>query len=710
MAAADARPLAAQPFQIGDWTVDANGNRLLRDGEVRPLRFKAMALLLLLAERAGQTVPREDIVALIWDGNEYVAPQAINNAIWSIRQALGDDSESPRYLETIPKKGYRLIAPVRVMAPETAQAAAATPAPARRWPVLVAALLAIVLAGAGFWLQRGAEPAASEPVRWSIAPLTQYAGHEFIGALSPDGRQLAFGWWQGQGQAELYLRGAADPQAKPQAIGGGVGDIVGLSWAPDGQSIVYAARPTPEKCQLWIYELRQASRRALASCHPLFTPIVAWSPRGDRIAFTGDQGDPAGGAGLFLIAPEGGAAQRLTHSPPQALPDHQPAWSPDGRRLAFARGDAVGGTRDLFELDVASGAVTRLSREKLHYLHGITYAADGQDLIYATTQHDARMLMRWDRRHARAVPLGLEGSAPAMGRDGQLVYALMRSHVSIGEVKLDGSDAAPRRLVGSVASDRQPDVNAAQRLLAFSSRRSGLPQIWTVRLDGGQAQGLTRLPGRATAPAWSADGRRLAFLGHCGEQQRSGLCLLDGEGGPEGGKPRALAADGFLYGPPAWDGAHIWVTSNRGSQTGSTWQLWRFAQDGSGGQAIAGLPAPAEASRVASDGRRVYFQPSGSSQLLALTPAGGAIERLAVVADGASLVDWTLHPDGVLALTRSDAERFELTPWRGGPRRVLARHALGSFPEMAAFSLGEGGLSVFVELADLAYADLMLAH
>lgn len=698
MSAADASPLAAQRFQVGDWTVDFAGNRLLRGTEVRPLRFKAMALLRLLAERAGQTVPREDIVQLIWDGNEYVAPQAINNAIWAIRQALGDDSESPRYLETIPKKGYRLVAPVQWL--PSAPATEATPA--RRWrprALLALGLTLLVLGTAAWWLQRGATPAVGDAASWNISPLTQYPGHEFIGALSPDGRQLAFGWWQGQGQADLYLRAANETQATPQAIGGGVGDVVGLSWAPDGHAIVYAARATPEQCQLWVHELRPATRRVLAPCHPLFTPIVAWSPQGDQIAFTGEAD---GEAGLFRIPPKGGPARRLTRNSPQALPDHQPAWSPDGKRLAFARSDPVGGTRDLYELDVASGAVTRLSREKLHYLHGITYAADGQDLVYATTQHDTRMLMRWDRRQARALPLGLEGSAPALGRDGHLVYALMRSHVSIGEVMLDGSHAAPRRLIGSVASDRQPDFNATQRLLAFSSRRSGLPQIWTARLDGGQARGLTRLPGRATAPAWSADGQQLAFVGHCGEQQRPGLCLLDSASG----QVRALAADGFLYGPPAWDGKQIWVSSNRGG----SWQIWRFGADGGGAQALANAPAPAEASRMVSHGGRLYYQPAASSQLLALDPADGKAERLTVVAEGASLVDWALHPDGLLALTRAEAECFELTPWRGGPRRLLARHALGSFPEQATFSLGEGGRSAFVELADLAYADLMLAR
>lgn len=103
---------ARERFTLGDWTVDAPGNRLLRGDETRPLRHKAMALLVLLARHPGETVSRDDIVALIWDGNQFVAPKAINTAVWTIRQALGDDPEAPRYLETVAKKGYRLIAPV----------------------------------------------------------------------------------------------------------------------------------------------------------------------------------------------------------------------------------------------------------------------------------------------------------------------------------------------------------------------------------------------------------------------------------------------------------------------------------------------------------------------------------------------------------------------------------------------------------------------
>jgi len=67
---------ARERFTLGEWIVDAAGNRLLRGDEQRPLRHKAMALLVLLARHAGETVSRDEIVNTIWDGNQFVAPKA----------------------------------------------------------------------------------------------------------------------------------------------------------------------------------------------------------------------------------------------------------------------------------------------------------------------------------------------------------------------------------------------------------------------------------------------------------------------------------------------------------------------------------------------------------------------------------------------------------------------------------------------------------
>lgn len=184
-------------FTLGDWIVDAAGNRLIRGEESRPLRNKAMALLVLLARHGGETVSREEIVKAVWDGNEFVAPKAINTAIWTIRQALDDDHESPRYVETVAKKGYRLIAPVAAVSAVAATSEPTSPlsdsppadvsARALRSGWIVAVLLAVAVGAAlrWGWLQS----AVQEPTLATLAsasPLTQEPGLEYLGQLSPD--------------------------------------------------------------------------------------------------------------------------------------------------------------------------------------------------------------------------------------------------------------------------------------------------------------------------------------------------------------------------------------------------------------------------------------------------------------------------------------------------------------------------------------------
>lgn len=148
--AADAPTPASQPFRVADWTVDPATHRLQRgDIEVR-LEPKVMALLVCLAQRAGEPVTREELERQVWNGT-VVGYDALTSSIIKLRKALGDDSRQPRFIETVSKKGYRLIAPVGAVAPSSEPIA---PAPARRAPsrrrllaagLAVLAVLAVVL-------------------------------------------------------------------------------------------------------------------------------------------------------------------------------------------------------------------------------------------------------------------------------------------------------------------------------------------------------------------------------------------------------------------------------------------------------------------------------------------------------------------------------------------------------------------------------------
>jgi DNA-binding winged helix-turn-helix (wHTH) protein/TolB-like protein/Tfp pilus assembly protein PilF len=102
---------ARDRLRIGSWVADPPTNELRRDGETIRLEPKAMDVLVLLAERAGEVVSREELFAGVWPG-AVVGDEALSQSITKLRRALGDDPRSPTYIETISKRGYRLTAPV----------------------------------------------------------------------------------------------------------------------------------------------------------------------------------------------------------------------------------------------------------------------------------------------------------------------------------------------------------------------------------------------------------------------------------------------------------------------------------------------------------------------------------------------------------------------------------------------------------------------
>jgi eukaryotic-like serine/threonine-protein kinase len=197
----------------------------LRSGEVRKngarvrLQAQPFQLLVLLLENAGEVVPREEICRELWPADTFVDfEHGLAAAVNKIRDALNDSADNPRYIETLPKRGYRFIGQIKpeapaiipvaepqrrqgdsgsrpvleALRPQEAIAAAAPASPLRLPWVAIGALALIVLAAAAFaWLRpkRAAFPAASQQ---SMIQLTDFADSAVSPALSPDGRILAF--------------------------------------------------------------------------------------------------------------------------------------------------------------------------------------------------------------------------------------------------------------------------------------------------------------------------------------------------------------------------------------------------------------------------------------------------------------------------------------------------------------------------------------
>jgi len=142
--------------RVGDWAFEPDANELRRGDERRRLEHRAARTLELLCNRAGEMVTPDDILAEVWNGRA-ISANSVPVVISDLRQALEDDARSPRYIETVAKRGYRL------MVEGPADTPAVAPRRTRLRPTLITlAALALMMAAALAWTML--ERAASEPV------------------------------------------------------------------------------------------------------------------------------------------------------------------------------------------------------------------------------------------------------------------------------------------------------------------------------------------------------------------------------------------------------------------------------------------------------------------------------------------------------------------------------------------------------------------
>jgi TolB-like protein/DNA-binding winged helix-turn-helix (wHTH) protein len=185
-------------YRFGVFDFDATTLELLKHGRALRVRPQSLTLLALLVARRGEVVPREDIQIALWGRDTYVDyEQGVNHCIKELRTALGDAVESPRFIQTVPRRGYRFIAPIEAAPSSSPPVAAAvistvTPTtPASRRPRLfaVAAGAVTLIAGLGtapWWTPAAIEPGNVESISIAALPLANFSG-------DPDDRYFAEG-------------------------------------------------------------------------------------------------------------------------------------------------------------------------------------------------------------------------------------------------------------------------------------------------------------------------------------------------------------------------------------------------------------------------------------------------------------------------------------------------------------------------------------
>jgi len=240
---------------FGLFELDLKAGQLSRNGAKLPLPQQPLQLLALLLERPGEIVTRDELRQRLWASDVFVDfDHGLNKSIQKLRDALGDSATSPRYIQTIPRVGYRFIAPVRngIRPPlevepelEIPRKAPEPPAPAapqtgRKWLLAVAACAVIAIAGAAVHFFFHQPPAALK-----YTQLTDFTDSASSPALSPDGHILAFIRTESPFLSADPIYAKVLPNGEAVRLTGDPQIKYNLAFSPDGSQIAYTVMRPP---------------------------------------------------------------------------------------------------------------------------------------------------------------------------------------------------------------------------------------------------------------------------------------------------------------------------------------------------------------------------------------------------------------------------------------------------------------------------------
>ena len=640
---------------FGPFEVRAASGELRKHGIRIRLQRQPFQILVILLRHPGEVVTREQLRDQLWSDGTFVDfEHGLNAAINRLREALSDDADKPRFIETLPRLGYRFIAPVLALSPTATVAAEPSqdtprelPAPAnsatappqaayasRWWPAAVGVLAVVALAVSAVHFRETPLPEPAT-VRFQI-PLPDKVSFNRCLAISPDGRHLAFAAIGQDGRSLLWVRALDSQEARPLP---GTDNALLLFWSPDSRFIGYHADGKLRKV-----EASGGPPQTLCD-----TGQAAGTWNRDGIILFGKVPAPGG---LYRVSAAGGVPVSITKPDLTRRETAQsfPVFLPDGKHFLYLAGstDFEGGAIYLAELD------SKLEVKDQRRLSGSQYAPayapgkDGEKGYLLFFRETTLMAQAFDGKRlelaGEAFPAAEQvGSYRNSGFFGFSSNRTLVYRTSGGGPKLQWFDREGKSLgvVGPAGGTSSPALSSDGKQVAVDrtdSQAGGNHDIWLLDQASGTTLRFTFHPAPETSPVWSPDGVWVAFA-----TERDGPAnIYRKRANNEGAEEALLKSSVALLRPTDWsrDGRFLLYTAID-PKTGAISGCCRWTGTGSQGlicrvrstklrdsfrRTAAGWPTP----RTSRAGRKSMCSPfppraaSGRSRRLVVCNRGGA--------------------------------------------------------------------------------------
>ena len=701
-------------FRVGEFLIEPQLNSISKDGYSTRVEPKVMQVLVCLCDAADQVLTKERLIQSVWT-DTFVTDDVLTRAISELRKALGDDSKEPRYIQTIPRSGYRLIAPVSHTHIDAGNQAVPTIQRTRSLltPLLGMVFLLLILSvAASLYLSQRSAVKTRPSMR--VVPFTSFPGREDFAVLSPDGNQIAFAWGGEKGDnADIYVKSIN--AERPLRITSDPALDLEPAWSPDGQRICFVRyeHDTGKFTILVTSALGTAPERMLFAVTHMPANLT-WSPDGKFIA-TSDAPPGSKASSIVLFSLETGEKRNLTKPPNHYWADSMPAISPDGKSIAFVR-ENTPITGDIYVVPTTGGEPRRITYDNARHIFnsgivgGLTWTADGTELIFSSTRGGTASLWRVATSGGEPERVAVGGDntyRPSVSLQGhRLSYVQVSGGTPVYRIDLartTGHTALPSRFLSSTREDASPRYSPDGKRIAFQSDRSGNPEIWMCDSDGQNLIQLTSFrKGVAGTPQWAPDGNQIAFDYRA--TGTSDVYVID----IAGGVPRRITYEDSDDSVPSWsrDGRYIYFASTRDGDL----QVWKTAVEG--GQAIQITKEGGFSAFESADSKYLYYSKKAGVPGVWRIPTNGGPEILVLDQAGAGeWGQWALAENGIYFVNPKTEAGYAVELFSFATQTTTRVVALGKVDEFfSGLAISPDGRQILYTKQDPLNGDIMLVE
>lgn len=527
---------------------------------------------------------------------------------------------------------------------------------------LAAAALAFLLLAVTYWVgsRKNAHASAgsggiASALNRKLTQLTFAEGVEQWPAWSPDGQQLLY-VGDRDGQRKLIVRTISSGDER--TITRDSYDYIQPSWSGDGKYIAVVRGRNPgdhlepgdldgtfaEKGDIWRIDVATGKQTKISD--NAFNP--AYSPDGRRLAFDAAW---SGARRIWISDSEGGNPRQVTSDSSEAVAHAEPSWSPDGKRLAFRRLEKT--ASDLVMVDLASQKSQWITHDNVLDMNP-AWASDGRSIYYSSAGGGGlnvwRLAVNADGER-EGTPQQLTTGAgddinPALSPDGkELAFSVRAFDSDVWRLPVDPATGRPTSQPQQVTATTRVESRGAWSpdgsMIAFNTDRRGEMNLWVRSLTSGTERQITSGPGGDYQPNWSPDSRTLAFF-----SARSGNSDIWSVR-VAGGEPARLTTDRGMDTNPFFspDGSRIAFMSDRRGRL----EVWVMNADGSQQQPVGETRAGGHFIRWSADGESVIFRAESGTQteIVQVRMRDGVTTELPKVVSGAHM-SWSPRHDMIM--------------------------------------------------------------